>query len=62
MPDSLGEGQHAPGPGLLAMLNILKYDGVSPTKDFLCCFVILINSFNDWLNHLGLFNQIAAAV
>lgn len=62
MPDTLGEGQHTQGPGLLAMLNILKYDGMSSCIDFLCCFVILINSFSDWLNHLSHFNQITAAV
>lgn len=62
MPDSLGQGQHPRGPGLLAMPNIFKHDGVFPAKDFLCCFVILLNSFSDWLNHLSHFNQMAAAV
>lgn len=62
MPGSLGEGQYTQDPGLLAVLNLLKYDGVSPTKDYLYCFVILINSFSDWLNYLGHFNQITAAV
>lgn len=48
--------------GLLAVLNLLKYDGMLPAKEYLYCFVVLINSFSDWLNYSGNFNQITAAV